>query len=287
MSMKYIKHVLWTVMGFGEEQYPAGKKYFRDNKNKSHTDVITLHVTLKGEVVLHTPDGDQFAPAGHLVIYRHGDDSSYEKPDLESDFACLWVNLSGAGLAEHYDALRKEHGSVFNMGLNHPAVRGIRRLCDLVNPKEPADPLVMAAAIHRLTMALYGETAIGFRGSLSSVNQAIHRVVSSPLHAWSIKELTAQCGCSREYFSREFKKKHGESPRAYLIRCRTERALYLLKHTALPVGAIAAQTGFSSYAALSRQIKSSTGKSPCQLRPDNPPMPHGQLRGMFDESKMK
>jgi AraC-like DNA-binding protein len=284
--MKYKKNVLWIVMGFGEERYPAGKKYFRDNKNKSHTDVITLHVTLKGTIVLHTPNEELLVPQGHLMICRHGDNSSYEKTDPKTDYACLWVNLSGAGLAEHYDALREEHGSIFNMGLDHPTLRGIRRLCELTNPKEPAAPLVMAAAIHRLTMALYGQVEVGFCGQLSPVNLAIHQIVSSPLHSWNIKELAAQCGCSREYFSRTFKRKYGKAPQEYLIHTRTERALYLLKHTALPASAIVAQTGFPSLTALSRHIQSTTGCSLKQLRPADSPIPRGQFRGLFDESKL-
>ncbi|MGE4490072.1 MAG: helix-turn-helix transcriptional regulator [Kiritimatiellales bacterium] len=284
--MKYQKHILWTVMGFGKEEYPAGKKYFRDNKNKSHTDVITLHVTLKGEIVLHTLNQDIFIPEGFLMICRDGDDSSYEKADLSNDYACLWISLNGAGLAEHYEALRQDHGIVFNMGLNHPTLRGIRRLCELTNPREPAEPLVMAAAIHRLTMALYGQVEVGFCGQLSPVNQAIHQIVSSPLHPWNIKELAAQCGCSREYFSRTFKKKYKKSPQEYLMLARTERALYLLKHTALPVSAIVAQTGFPSSTALSGHIQSITGQSPQQLRPADSPIPRGRFRGLFDESKL-
>lgn len=284
--MKYRKYVLWTVLGFGEETYPKGKKYLRNNRTKPHTDVVVLHYSLKGSIVLHGPDQDQTVPEGHLMICRHGEESSYEKTDTAKEYACLWINLSGAGLAEHFDALRAQHGSVFNLGSDHPILRGIRRLCELTNPKEPAEPLVMAAAIHRLTMAIYGQAEVGFCGQLSPVNLAIHRIVSSPLHPWNIKELAAQSGCSREYLSRKFAAQYGQSPQEYLMQHRSERALYLLKHTTLPITAVVAQTGFSNAYALNRQIKRITGKSPQQLRPAEAPTPRGQFRGLFDESKL-
>lgn len=284
--MKYSKQVLWTVLGFGEERYPKGKRYSINYKNKPHKDILVLHYSLEGQIILQTPKKKQTVPEGHLLICRHGDACSCEKEKINSDYSCLWVTLCGAGLADHFHALRLQHGFVLNIGKDHPILLGIRRLCELTNPKEPADPLVMAGAIHRLTVSLYAHAEFGFCGQLSPVNLAIHRLVSSPLHAWNIKELAAKCGCSREHFSREFSARYNQSPQEYLMRCRSDRAIYLLKHTALPVTSIIAQTGFPNSTSLARCVRDLTGKTPQQLRPSASHIPRGQFRGLFDESQL-
>lgn len=281
--------VLWAVVGFGEERSPAGKPYWTDNQTNPYHDIVVLHYIKAGEMIYRTAEEEITLQKGDLLIYSHGEESSYEKTDLQTNYSGLRVNLSGAGLIEHCDVLRRQHGSVFNIGNDHPIVLGIERLCTLMDPKEPADPLVMAGAVHRLIMALFAQAESGFSGRISAVNLAIHRIASSPFYPWNLKYLAAECGCSREHLTREFTARYGVSPRQYLIQHRTERALYLLQHTALPLSAVASQSGFPNTSALARQIQIATGKSPKKHRPVQhiDKAPKGKLTGLFDGSKLK
>ena len=101
--MKNPHQILWTVIGFGEEVYPAGQEYRRDNRPQPHPDVVVLHYSLQGELILHQNEQEKTVPEEHLLICRNGDDSFYEKADIEDDYACLWISLRGAGLADHFE----------------------------------------------------------------------------------------------------------------------------------------------------------------------------------------
>lgn len=285
MTMDYKKSVLWTIVGFGEETVPEGKKYWCDNRDNPHDDVIILHYPTEDEIVLRTPEEELPVKEGQLLICRHGENSSYGKLNPHERYACKWVALSGAGLAEHYEALKAQHGPVLLFGKTHPLLKGIDRLCSMINPKEPAEPVVLAGAIHRLIMSLFAHAESGFCATLSPVNLAIHQLVSAPLHPWNIKELAAQCGCSREHLTREFSVKYGQSPQEYLLKHRTERALYLLQHTALVLPIVASQSGFSNAASLARQIRIVTGQSPQKLRPayKKGKSPKGKFKGLYNE----
>lgn len=288
MSTANEKIILWTVLDFGESSYSAGTEYLRDNRQELPEGVVLLHCALNGEIVLHNSSGDQLVCSGNLMICQHGDGSSYGSATLTQDYSCLWVRLVGDGLPGHFGVLRDRYGSVLNLGVHHSIIPGIRRLCALTDPKDPADPLVMAAAVHRLVMSLFAYAEIGFHGKLTPVNQAIHCLVSAPFHAWNIKELAASCGCSREHLCREFSAQYGQSPQQFLVQYRGQRALYLLQHTALSISSIAAQTGFPSIASLDRQIRSMVGRTPQELRPmlhaDKPP--GGKLQGLYDENRL-
>lgn len=287
--MGYKSSVLWAVVGYGEETSPAGKSYWADNQADSRHDIIVLHYVKAGEMIYRTVAEEIPVRPGDLLVYSQRESSSYEKADVQTDYSGLRVNLSGAGLTEHCEELRRQHGAVFNIGKDHPVMLGIERLCTLMDPKEPADPLVMAGAVHRLIMALFAQSETGFSGRISAVNLAIHRIASSPFYPWNLKHLAADCGCSREHLTREFTARYGASPRQYLIQHRTERALYLLQHTALPLSAVASQSGFPNTSALARQIQITTGKSPREHRPVQhiDKAPKGRLTGLFDGSKLK
>ncbi|MGE4488535.1 MAG: AraC family transcriptional regulator [Kiritimatiellales bacterium] len=285
--MEYKKSVLWTVLGYGEENYPEGKKYWCDNRNIPHKDIIILHYALKGEITFRISGKDHPVQAGDMIICRHGENSSYGKHQLRMQYACKWVALSGAGLIDHCRELKSRHGPVLHFGKDHPISEGLKRLGSLINSKEPADPLVMAAAIHRLIISMFAHAESGFNKNLTPVNSAIHQLATTPLHPWNLKQLAAECGCSREHLSREFTAKYGISPRQHLMEHRTKRALYLLKHTALPLSAVAAQSGFSNTIALARQIQSATGKSPKKVRPvQRVSSPKGKLQGLFDGTQL-
>ena len=73
-------------------------------------------------------------------------------------------------------------------------------------------------------------------------------------------------GCSREHLARRVAERLGVPPATWLARVRLERALALLRDTALPVAAIARQCGFGSTHTLARRVRAATGRSPRGLR---------------------
>ena len=77
---------------------------------------------------------------------------------------------------------------------------------------------------------------------------------------------------SESHFIRAFKATFGETPHRYLQRRRIERAMYLLRTTALSVTDICMTVGFSSLGTFSRTFREVLGESPSQFR-DRGPMP--------------
>ena len=102
--------------------------------------------------------------------------------------------------------------------------------------------------------------------SRKPVDKAIHRIATNPLYPWSIKEVVAEAGCSREHFTRVFHERFDQSPADWLNQQRVKHALYLLGNTFMTVSDIAIQAGFSSTHTMARLIKQDTGKAPSQLR---------------------
>jgi AraC family transcriptional regulator len=81
-----------------------------------------------------------------------------------------------------------------------------------------------------------------------------------------IHDLSAVVRRSPAHFSRKFKLAVGESPHAYVVGRRLERACHLMMTSATPLSEIALSAGFSDQAHLSRHFRQAFGQSPASWR---------------------
>ncbi len=82
----------------------------------------------------------------------------------------------------------------------------------------------------------------------------------------TLEKVARECGFSKFYFSRIFKKYTGKNFKIYLIELRINRAKELLMHSKLPISQICYQTGFNDLSYFSRVFKKIVGLSPSEFR---------------------
>jgi len=85
----------------------------------------------------------------------------------------------------------------------------------------------------------------------------------SPLRLADLADLV---GLSETYFSHAFKSATGLSPHRWVMQARVRKAQQFLSNTELPLSAIAASSGFSDQAHLTRVFKAGTGTTPAAWR---------------------
>jgi AraC-like DNA-binding protein len=91
---------------------------------------------------------------------------------------------------------------------------------------------------------------------------------SEPL---GVDDMAAVAGLSRAHFSREFKRAFGESPHAYLLTRRLERATALLRTTDRSVADICLSVGLQSIGSFTTSFTRTFGRSPTAYRAAHPP----------------
>ena len=87
----------------------------------------------------------------------------------------------------------------------------------------------------------------------------------------SVDEMATAAGLSRAHFSREFRQTFGESPHAYLLTRRLERAAALLRMTDKSVAEVCFSVGLQSVGSFTTSFKRMFGSSPTSYRPPFPP----------------
>lgn len=86
-----------------------------------------------------------------------------------------------------------------------------------------------------------------------------------------VDDLARAAGLSRAHFSREFRRAFGDSPHAYLLTRRLERAAALLRTTDNSVAEICFSVGLQSVGSFTTSFKRTFGKSPTAYRASFPP----------------
>jgi len=86
-----------------------------------------------------------------------------------------------------------------------------------------------------------------------------------------VDDLAGAAGLSRAHFSREFRRAFGESPHAYLLTRRLERAAALLRSTDRTVADICFSVGLQSVGSFTTSFTRSYGMSPTAYRARFPP----------------
>jgi AraC-like DNA-binding protein len=89
--------------------------------------------------------------------------------------------------------------------------------------------------------------------------------------AIGVDEMAAAAGLSRAHFSREFKAAFGESPHAYLLTRRLERAAALLRTTDRSVAEICLDVGLTSVGSFTTSFRRMFDKTPTEYRASFPP----------------
>jgi AraC-like DNA-binding protein len=81
-----------------------------------------------------------------------------------------------------------------------------------------------------------------------------------------VDDLAAAAGLSKAHFSREFRRAFGESPHAYLLTRRLERAASLLRNTDRSVADICLSVGLQSIGSFTTSFSRTFGLSPTAYR---------------------
>ena len=86
-----------------------------------------------------------------------------------------------------------------------------------------------------------------------------------------VDDMARAAGFSRAHFTREFKRAFGETPRAYLLTRRLERAAALLRSTDWPVLEICYAVGLASVGSFTTSFTRTYGMTPTAWRAAGPP----------------
>jgi len=260
---------LWRVTAFGRDHVKPGSAYWNENTGRTPTDVAVFQLTVGGELTYRDAEGTHPVPTGSALLFMYGENTAYGlSPSAEEPYRSRYVCMRGEGLAAHWQAIRNRYGSVIPLGRNRTIPAVMNQLIDAARPRQSASPTTMASMTHTFVMQIFDQARTLRAQEMKPVDRAVNFLRDHPLSTWSLKELAAAHGVSREHLSRVFLERTGHPPATYIRASRLRRALWLIESTRLPIVDVARQAGYPSPHTLARQVRRHTGRSPLSLRAD-------------------
>ncbi len=262
------RNTLWRMASWQSEQIsPAGMAYGHGATAHLHQPKpdasVVFQYTLKGVVHFKYKGQNRDAPAGYAYIFQSGEEPRWTTVD-DPEYRCLWVNLSGAGLVEHWQLIRDVHGPAIALDLDGQVIRACKKIISL--RESGGDISAEALSIHAFVMALYQHCEQGQIKKLQPVQRAIQHIIRYPFHSASLKQIAKEHQVSREHLGRVFMQEMGMAPATWLREERYRRAKELLIKTSIPIQEVAYQVGFGSVDALARMLQEQESLSPSSFR---------------------
>ena len=209
---------------------------------------------------------------GTLFCLRPGDTGwAVHDPENRLTVVFLHFDFYSPGTEE---VVRAEDGLLPSRCVRFDDFSGIDRLLSravrAAQSRDPASAIEARSLLHLALLEIYRQDARMRGGAARAVDPRIEELAlylrSRPSVRMSVDEAASRVGLSADYFSRLFASQTGESFRAYSLRVRMERALFLLEETGMKVGEIAESLGYKDVYLFSRQFRSVYGLPPSHVR---------------------
>lgn len=131
--------------------------------------------------------------------------------------------------------------------------------------RDPADESQIAAnfELQKLIMELYFRAQQRHPDELDRIIEALKSDLGK---WWTVKEMAAACGLSDDQFRRNFRKRTGLLPKAYVEQVKLRAAAGWIASGEFPLGKIAGELGYMDFFHFSRRFKRMFGVSPAGYR---------------------
>lgn len=194
---------------------------------------------------------------------------------MQGQFNVVKLFVPMVGLAAAADLSRRPNITP-RFGDPEPELgRCAQRALVALHEGDGSDPLLLSSIAMRLSLRLMeqpsggGNRAVGGLAlrQLRRVQELIEACASAPIASSpSLGDLAAEANLSLHHFAREFRRTTGDTPYAYMLRRRLNRARQLIIQSSLPLARIGVLSGFPSAAHFTDRFHREMGVSPGALR---------------------
>lgn len=239
-----------------DEQYCIDRQYH---------DSLLVVLVQKGSMKFTYHEKEIVADAGDIVLIDCADPQRYVANPYAEFY---WIHFAGANSLELYAHLTRVNGGVlYRAPHTQNAAVPIRAIVQQFATEQIINDAEQSRLLYNMYCYLMpGSYSTGNLKNNSPTQQAVQYIHSHLGGDLSLKRLAAEVHLSPSHLIRLFRAELHHSPHEYIIRCRMDRAKYLLKTTDLPVKAIATEVGYGTETSFIGAFTEKIGISPRKFR---------------------
>ncbi len=258
-----------TISNANSREIVSSPRYYHDYTERTTSRVI-VQWTRKGYGIYEDADGIRRVEKESAFVIITPDNSRYYYPRGETaPWLIDWVDFTGALAESLFREFKERYGPVVPLSFKGTAGILLSRLISKVEKGELRDRRESSREAYNFILEWWREAAqTEEERHLSSVIEAC--TGNGANRFMTIKELAAECGLSREHFTRCFVQQTGISPSAWLRRQRLAAAAALLRdNPGLTLATVARETGFATGRHLAASFRRAYGTAVGEYRRAN------------------
>ncbi len=235
---------------FKNKREKVGSQVYRwDNLQRGDTSFVIIQRTYSGQGTFFWRGRSYPVEPDHAFVALVPEASVYAfEGKAQTPWIFSWINLYGAPALELARTAREAHGPVLPLGSTTPAGRLYEELIAQRPPRK--SPIEHAAECYRFLATWFYDLGRRSDAGHDPVVVAL-RIMESRFHEQlSIKGLAADCGLTREHFTRRFSQAVGVGPAAHLRAIRLRHAASLILAGTITLKETALRCGFPSVTSL-------------------------------------
>lgn len=261
-----VPHTFGVIQLAAEETITDSSYYFH-NGHRQDGSGLAVQLTVKGAAFFEDQNGRRLVLPDHAMFFSHTEESTYGYQPLAAEpYVHRFIQMSDCpALRNVFDRIVARFGVIVRMPEKSEARDLFNEIVERFRVHRFRDRYEESELLYRMLMAVYREQVDGPRVQ-DPIEYGHHLICNRLSKAANLKEIAQRCGVTREYFTREFKRRYQQTPGQLLRRLRLEHAELLLKTTSKAVVDISAAAGFSSCNAFGRTFKRIHRQSPSDFR---------------------
>lgn len=247
------------------------KPYYIDCRYRKSLRGAQFSYTLSGEGRFKIDDKVIPLLPGTAFLQNHSDtrNAYYYPEDGKEPWHFIWISFFSPAVEKMVKEITDKYGQIYHIPRD---AHFIKTLFSYENSDNATRFISPFEGMRLVSDVLYGlgKYAVQEANGPHSPSRLIKQVQEYMHHnldkIFSMDELAAEYGVSREHLSRVFHEQIGEPPSTYLTKRRMEQACRLLISSNLSCKEIAAMTGYESAASFNRTFKRLVKMTPGELR---------------------
>ncbi len=250
-----------SVYNTGRQQCPPNYQW-----GPGIRDHYLMHYVISGRGYYTVNDSTFSLSSGDLFLAFPGVPITY-KAHGRHPWEYCWVGFNGSDALPALLAagFSKDHLIINNLSCG-PKFQSVLTQIYECRGGDFSHTLEMTGKLYSALALLVKNAPVKGHPESTYVQKAVEYIHGHYAYGISVEEIADYTGISRSQLYRVFLQETGQSPKEYLTNFRMNLACRLLKTTFLPVGTIAASTGFENSLYFSKAFHKIYGQSPSMYR---------------------
>ncbi|ULO04882.1 helix-turn-helix transcriptional regulator [Paenibacillus sp. 19GGS1-52] len=244
--------------------------YRWDGLDRNDGPLLLFQYTISGEGVFESGNRTHRLTAGQAFLAEiPGPHRYYYHPESQEPWEFLFLLFRPNLILPHWRKFLREAGEVPHLPADCAPVRLSRMIVVDAGAGRISDPLIASSCVYQFVteLARMQVTSLQDRDNWSeNIRRSAEFIENNYSRMISIDQLSEHVSLSKYHLIRRFSSSTGLTPGAYLTRVRTEKAMELLRGTALSIETIAERVGYSSGSYFIKAFRSLTGLTPGEFR---------------------